>query len=477
MRARRPRIVPPLLAFIGLIGGLLLAAWLAAPRLEERLPAPGSEGVAGKAVIGLGFNQPMNRSSVESRLTITPAVPGHIAWDGNRLEFEPDAFWPAGQLVQVRLRGGAASARGLPLWGTVEWTFRTGSPRVVYLWPSTSPADVYARAPQDESAPARLTHTAFGVQDFSVGKNGELIAYAAFRQDGGADVRLLDLVSGSDQLAYTCPQGRACVAPSLSTDGRWLAFETAVMRPGPSGRLQPGETQVWLLDLSKADPARPVAPADHVTAQPAWSPSGWLEYYDASLSALTLVDPNAGAQAAPLTQVPSGLGDIGTWSPDGAYLAFAELVFPVETALATATPSSAEGPPIFYSHIQRLAVAHGTMDDLTGNGTGLVEDASPAYSPDGVWIAFGRKYLEPARWTLGRQLWLMRADGSDARPMTNEPSLNHSTFVWSPDSKMLAFMRFDEGDFNKPSEIWWMDIERGQAQQLVVGGYSPVWIP
>ncbi len=476
MRARRPRIALPLLTLIGLIGGLLLAAWLAAPRVVERSPAPGAEGVASKAVISLGFNQPMNRSAVESRLTITPAVPGRVVWDGNRLSFEPDEIWPAGQMVQVRLRAGAASARGLPLLSTTAWTFRAGWPRIVYLWPSTSPADMYARVPQ-QADPTRLTHTAFGVQDFSVGKHGGLIAYAALRQDGGADLRLLAPMTGDDRLAYTCPPGRACVAPSLSADGRWLAFETAVMRPGSSGRLQPGETQVWLLDLNTVDSARPVAPADHVTAQPAWSPSGWLEYYDASLNALTLVDPNAGVQAAPLMQVPSGLGDIGTWSPDGAYLAFAELAFPVETALPTATRSSAESPPIFYSHIQRLAVARGTLDDLTGNGAGLVEDASPAYSPDGAWLAFGRKYLEPARWTLGRQLWLMRADGSEARPLTNEPSFNYSAFAWSPDSKTLAFMRFDEGDFNKPSEIWWMDIERGQAQQLVVGGYSPVWMP
>jgi TolB protein len=476
VRARRPRFALPLIALIGLAGGLSLAVWLAAPRVVERSPAPGADGVAGRAVIWLSFNQPMNRSSVETRLTITPVVPGHVVWDGNRLSFDPDEAWPAGQLIQVTLRAGAASARGLPLISAVQWTFRAGRPRVVYLWPSTSPADLYTRVPQ-ESGPVRLTQTAFGIQDYSVGRHGELIAYAALRSDGGADLRLLNPFTGDDRLAYTCPQGRACIAPSLSVDGRWLAFETAVMRPGPSGRPQPGETQVWLLDLSGAGSARAVGPSDRVTAQPAWSPSGWLEYFDSSLNALTLVDPNAGAQAAPLMQVPSGLGDIGSWSPDGAYLAFAELVFPQETALPTVSASSAESLPVFYSHIQRLAIARGTLDDLTGGGAGLVEDASPAYSPDGAWIALGRKYLEPARWTLGRQLWLMRADGSDARPMTNEPSFNHSAFAWSPDSKTLAFMRFDESDFNMPSEIWWMDIERGDAQQLVVGGYSPAWIP
>ncbi len=111
MRARRPRFALPLLAFIGLVGGLLLAAWLAAPRVVERSPAPGAEGVAGRTTVRLGFNQPMDQSSVESRLTVTPVVPGRVVWDGNRLSFDPDETWPAGQLIQVTLRAGAVSAR------------------------------------------------------------------------------------------------------------------------------------------------------------------------------------------------------------------------------------------------------------------------------------------------------------------------------------------------------------------------------
>ena len=44
----------------------------------------------------------------------------------------------------------------------------------------------------------------------------------------------------------------------------------------------------------------------------------------------------------------------------------------------------------------------------------MVEDVSPVFSPDGKWIAFARRYLDPLRWTPGRQVWLMRADGTEA---------------------------------------------------------------
>ncbi len=461
----------------GLAGGLLIAAWLAIPRVTEQTPAPASQTVSGKTGIAIGFDQPMNRLSVESRVVIAPTLAGRFSWQGNRLLFEPDQPWPAGTELQVRLKPGATSARGLPMLTGVEWAFRTSRPRLVYLWPANAPADLYARDPTQAEA-TRLTHSANGIQAFSVGEAGGAIAYAALRDDGGTDLHRLAISTGEDQSIYSCPAGSTCVSPSLSPDGRWLAFELASLVSGSSGRPQLGPTQVWLLDVRSAVMARSVAAADHVTSLPTWSPSGLLEFYDSSMNALTMIDPSAAADSQPVLQVPSGLGDPGSWSPDGAYLAFPDLVFPAQTPIpTTAAPSSAESLPVFYSHIQRLSIARGTLSELTSRGAGLVEDASPAYSPDGQWIAFGRKYLEPSRWTLGRQLWLMRADGSQAKPLTNQPSINYSAFAWSPDSTTLAYLRFDEGDFNKPSEIWWMEIAQGVEQQLVVGGYSPEWIP
>lgn len=108
---------------------------------------------------------------------------------------------------------------------------------------------------------------------------------------------------------------------------------------------------------------------------------------------------------------------------------------------------------------------------------GLVEDASPVYSPDGQWIAFTRKYLEQDRWTLGRQLWAMRADGSGAHPLTDEPDFNHSALAWSPDSGGLVYMRFDETNPTQASEIWLVGSDGEGARRLVVGGYLPRWIP
>jgi TolB protein len=106
-----------------------------------------------------------------------------------------------------------------------------------------------------------------------------------------------------------------------------------------------------------------------------------------------------------------------------------------------------------------------------------VEDASPVYSPFGDRIAFGRKALEQDKWTPGRQLWVMRADGSDARALTNDPLYNHSAFVWSPDGTLIVYVRFDVTDPASTPEIWMMSADGVSSQKLVAGGYLPQWLP
>jgi Tol biopolymer transport system component len=124
-----------------------------------------------------------------------------------------------------------------------------------------------------------------------------------------------------------------------------------------------------------------------------------------------------------------------------------------------------------------MNVDTGNLIDLTGEDAGQVEDATPRYSPDGAWIAFTRKYLEDARWTLGRQLWIMGSDGADPDQLTVDPNLHVSSIAWSPDSQMLTFVRRDVADISEPIEIWVIGVDGEDAQLLIEGGYSPQWVP
>jgi Tol biopolymer transport system component len=257
----------------------------------------------------------------------------------------------------------------------------------------------------------------------------------------------------------------------ISPDGTLLAFEQFDWEISAAGRRVPGERQVWILALAdEADPVR-VQPEEQVANSPNWSPNGILAFYNDSLGAVTFLQP-AGMQL--LNMVPNGLGFLGSWSPDGEFLVLPEIVFP------TASEQDGGDQLDFFSHLYRIESATMDVEDLS---LGMVEDASPAYSPDGEWIAFGRKFLDE-RWTPGRQVWIMRADGSQPRadgsqprPITDDPDFSHASLVWNPDSSRLAYMRLSQTDPNEMPEIWMIDRDGEAHQFLVEGGYLPQWIP
>ena len=469
MDYRPARFPLPLLGALGLVAGLLIVGVIAAPRVVAFSPEPESPHLPGMTQISITFSRAMDAASVESHLTIEPATPGSFAWQDRTLTFQPTQPWPEATSVTVKVSAGARSTRLLPLLTSSTWSFTISTSRICYLWPAGGQADLYFRSADGEDT-VRLTQTALGVYDYNLASNAATLIYAAERADGGTDLHLLDLITGEDQLAFACPSGARCRAPALSPDGRFLVFEQFDLEGGSAAGRVPGPTRVWAADLSQASSVFPIGAEDHVTSMPTWSPAGVLAYFDNTLRAIALVDLSTAPTPTVLRYLPSDLGPIGSWSPDGAFLIFPEIVFP-------SGPAPTEGSVQFYSHIFRAEAASGEVVDLWRGGMGLVEDASPVYSPDGQWIAFTRKYLEQDRWTLGRQLWAMRADGSGAHPLTDEPDFNHSALAWSPDSGGLVYMRFDETNPTQASEIWLVGSDGEGARRLVVGGYLPRWIP
>jgi Tol biopolymer transport system component len=120
-------------------------------------------------------------------------------------------------------------------------------------------------------------------------------------------------------------------------------------------------------------------------------------------------------------------------------------------------------------------VATNQTIDLSGVNA-LVTDGSPVFSPSGEWLVFGRRNLTPQLWTLGRQIWSMRADGSESHVLTNAPTHNHSAFVWGPDETRLVYMRFNAGDPTALAEIWMMNRD-GTDAHYITTGYLPEWVP
>lgn len=480
---RRASLVLLVVALIGL--SLILGYWWSQPRLRSVSPADGSVDISASTPLRLVFSRSLQTDSVAERLTIIPEMSGTFTWQGNALTFTPDEPWPAGTTVQVELAPGARAEGllSLPLRQGKSWSFTARQPRLAYLYPSDGPANIFLlNLATGDRQP--LTNSLGGVQDFSLAPDGAAIYYSARTASGGSEIYRLTLSNQAQaeetqatmtpfpqpELVLACPDA-LCRLPSLAPAGNYLAYERTAL-PG-SG--QADFPQVWIAplptnDSTNAAPSAPPAlvgdPA-HQTMQPAWSSEGMLAYYDWTTSEYVIFDPGRG-EAARFTNQTAQPGD---WHPDGAEYAAAEINF--------LDPGMASG----LVELERLADSHlllynwrtGATRDLTGQEG--IEDAVPAFSPDGSQLALARKYLDIRRWTPGRQLWLMKLSDGEARALTDDPLYNHFDIAWSPSGRWLAYVRFNQSLLSEPPEVWWIDPLTGQAAPAALGAYAPLWIP
>ncbi|MFA6231114.1 MAG: S9 family peptidase [Rhodanobacter sp.] len=136
------------------------------------------------------------------------------------------------------------------------------------------------------------------------------------------------------------------------------------------------------------------------------------------------------------------------------------------------------------------------------------DESLPQWSADGKFIAFlSDRKRDADTGEATTQVWLMPADGGEARPVTNLPS-GVRDFVWSPDGKQLAVIAFDPEfppGVSKPKNplpivtdrfqfkdddsgwlgsrhqhLYIVDIASGKATQLTTGKHDeqlPSWSP
>jgi Tol biopolymer transport system component len=453
---------------------LILLAFLAAPRIKDIQPVPNSDMVPSTAPIRITFNQPMDRVSVETRLRIEPQLSGRFAWEGNSLSYFPDIPWPQGDEVTINLAAGSRSSYFLPLLKSNHWSFQVGVPRVITLTydGNTSYLQLITVGTEDR---AQLVESPSEILDFSVSPDGTKVSYSVMRQDGGSDLRVIDLVSADDRLIFECPSPIRCQNAHLSMDNELMAFERVELQAGAGGKWLAGSPQVLSVRLAEGSQPMHVGSINHTHSDPHWSSNRALAYYDETSKEICVVDLAVQSNPVELYAIQSELGIIGSWSPDGEFLLFPNLVILEETF--ERNDVTGDEFPLFYSHIFRLSLRTGLIDDLSGTDFGLVEDASPIYSPDGYWIAFTRKFLEEDRWSLGRQLWMMRSDGTGAAQITQDPEYNHFSISWSPDSKLLTFVRMDQNNLIQSPDIWLYQLEDGTRILLETDGYLPQWVP
>ncbi len=122
---------------------------------------------------------------------------------------------------------------------------------------------------------------------------------------------------------------------------------------------------------------------------------------------------------------------------------------------------------------------------LDGPGPGA-EQAHPAWSPDGEWIAFDAWHPQPTG-ADRIEMWVARVNGTDARVVASceTPCLQLAYPAWSPDGASIVHTRYDvrpDGTWG-PAAIEVLDVASGDRRVLAetadgrTAYYEPRWSP
>lgn len=234
-------------------------------------------------------------------------------------------------------------------------------------------------------------------------------------------------------------EGRGSWTPAWSADRQHIAFA--------SNRDDGGSANLYVVD---ADGGNLIRLSDHdgFDYSPDWSPDGrriaFLSDRDGFYELYVMGSDGSNVQR--LTHLEKGEGRLccPDWSPDGAQVVFMVL-----------------NPP-------RTPVLQ-VLDMATGEVRSLGRGGLPRWSPDGTRIAF----FGP-----GMQVWVMRADGSERRQVSDVPGL--ATYPsWSPDGKWIVFNHVPSvGDFDG-TEIFVVRANGQDQRQLtqndVMDGHPSWW--
>ncbi|MFN2123441.1 MAG: TolB family protein [Candidatus Promineifilaceae bacterium] len=306
----------------------------------------------------------------------------------------------------------------------------------------------------------KLTDFDSGVHDFALSPDGRNLILTTLNDNGDSDLWLMRKDGSQQELIFSCPQAE-CANFTWVPDSRRLLFER---RELDSGGIS-GTPFLWWLDTQTSTALPLQEDNEQHGANGRVSPDGqWISYISPEDEGLVIYNLETGASQFVINEIGADV----TWNPDSTQLIVPQLDLIILHGEEGEDHQTHTHDYQTAIHLLRIDVDTGEQEIISGDLR--VEDSVPAWSPDGEWIAFGRRAVGAGA---PRQLWIVHPDGSGARALTDDSAINHGPPVWTADGRSLIFQQIPQGDLGSKPSIWQIDIETGEKQELVSSGMLP----
>lgn len=328
----------------------------------------------------------------------------------------------------------------------------TSSNHILYLgWEEGERINqLYTVSPTGDD-PVKLTEMPYGIVDYAVSPDGSQIAYSAINEDDFIDSWVMNSDGEKQKQLWAC-ENALCTHPIWAADGRRLIVERREL--SESGA-PPDLPQLWWLDTHTGETLPVFADANQNGYGAQLSPDNeWLSYIIPEVQEIRVTHLATGESIT----TPSQTGEFAVWQTDGKSLMMSDIWYQDES---------------FSQHLLSIDLATAEITNISDVEM-VTNDSLPVFSPDGEWIVFGRKKPQAP---MGRQLWLMRPDGSEASSLTENADMHYNNPAWSANGEQIVMQGYLWTEPESLPGLWVVDVETGEHMAVASPGIQPAWLP